>query len=66
MAKQKNNMVVVSFHIPEALLEGLNQLMEIKMYKSRSEAIRTAVRDLLLREFGREWAVAVNAGRREP
>jgi len=56
---RKNNMVTIAFHIPEALLEGLNQLVDMKMYRSRSEAVRAAVRDLLILELG-GWKVMVN------
>ena len=42
---------LVTFLLPEACLEGLDQLMEAGLYPSRSAAIRFAVHDLLRREF---------------
>jgi len=52
---RKNNMVVVSMKIPEALLEGLDMLVEAGLYHSRSDAIRAAVRDMILRELGEDF-----------
>ena len=47
--RRKSNLRLVTVHLPEAYLDGLKQLVhELKRYPSRSEAIRTAVRDLLL------------------
>jgi Arc/MetJ-type ribon-helix-helix transcriptional regulator len=34
---------VVSFHIPKHMLEALDRLVEMGMFKSRSDAIRTAL-----------------------
>jgi Arc/MetJ-type ribon-helix-helix transcriptional regulator len=44
-------MKLVSVKIQEALIEGLDELVNSTMYPSRSAAIRTAVRDLLKREL---------------
>jgi len=38
---------IVSFHIPKALLEALDRLVEMGVFSSRSEAIRTALFNLL-------------------
>ena len=38
---------IVSFHIPRALLEALDQLVEMGVFNNRSEAIRTALFNLL-------------------
>jgi len=47
---KKKKLVLVTVHMPEAFLDGLEQLVyELKRYPSRSEAIRVAVRDLLLK-----------------
>ena len=62
---RKKNMVIITLHIPEALLEGLDQLVEMKMYRCRSEALRVAVRDLLVSELGRDWQVIVNENRKK-
>lgn len=39
---------IVSFHIPRALLEALDQLVQIGVFNNRSEAIRTALSRLIL------------------
>ena len=44
-------MELVTFLLPEACLEGLDELIEQGIYSSRSAAIRFAVRDLLKREL---------------
>ena len=45
------NQKLISFKCPEAFLEGLNELVRAKIYPSRSEVIRVAIRDLLRREL---------------
>ena len=42
----------VTVLLPEEVLEGLHELIRLKMYPDRSECIRTAIRDLLNKEFG--------------
>jgi len=42
---------LVTVLLPEAYLEGLDELVRQNMYPSRSAAIRAAVRDLLKREL---------------
>jgi len=44
-------MKLVTVLLPEAYLEGLDELVRQNMYPSRSAAIRAAVRDLLRREL---------------
>ena len=44
-------MKLVTVLLPEAYLEGLDELVRAAMYPSRSAAIRAAVRDLLKREL---------------
>ena len=44
-------MELVTFLLPEACLEGLDELVGQGIYSSRSEAIRFAVRDLLKGEL---------------
>mgnify|MGYP000545341788 FL=1 len=51
---KKNNLVLVSVHLPEKYVEYLQMLVENGLYPSRSEAIRVAVRDLINRELWRE------------
>lgn len=41
----------MSTKLPKRQLEGLEELIEMQLYPSRSAAIRTAVRDLLKREL---------------
>ncbi|MBL7118943.1 type II toxin-antitoxin system ParD family antitoxin [Candidatus Bathyarchaeota archaeon] len=40
-------MKLISLHIPEVYLEGLQELVAKKYYPNRAEAIRIAVKDLL-------------------
>jgi Arc/MetJ-type ribon-helix-helix transcriptional regulator len=49
--KQKPNMKLVTALLPEAYLEGLDDLVRAKMYPNRSCAIRNAVRDMLKQEL---------------
>lgn len=49
--KDKNRrMVLISVHIPRQMLEELDRLVQEGRFPNRSEAIRTAIRDLLLKE----------------
>jgi len=45
------SMKLVTVKLPEAILEGLDELVKAGMYQNRSAAIRAAVRDLLKREL---------------
>lgn len=47
----KNVMKLVTVLLPEAYLEGLDELVRANMYPSRSAAIRSSVRDLLKKEL---------------
>ncbi|MFP3239960.1 MAG: ribbon-helix-helix domain-containing protein [Caldivirga sp.] len=49
----ERKMVLVSLHIPVQMLEELDDLVKTGVYPSRSEAIRVAIRDLILREKGK-------------
>lgn len=44
-------MKLVTVKLPEALLEGINELVAAGLYPSRSAAIRSAVRDMLKKEL---------------
>ena len=46
-------MKLVTFLLPEAYLEGLDELVRANMYASRSAAIRASVRDMLKKELWR-------------
>ena len=45
-------MRLVTVHLPEVYLQGLEKLVEVEAYPNRSEAIRVAIRDLLKTELG--------------
>jgi len=47
----KSELKILTVHLPDAYIEGLNQLVNLKLYPNRSEAIRVAIRDLLRREL---------------
>jgi Arc/MetJ-type ribon-helix-helix transcriptional regulator len=47
---------LVTVKIPEAQVTGLDDLVRMEMYQSRSAAIRAAVRDLVHRELWRASA----------
>ena len=47
-------MQLVTVKMSDIYVKGLDKLVEIGMYPSRSEAIRVAIRDLLRREL---WPV---------
>lgn len=44
-------MQLVTVKMSEIYVKGLDKLVDIGMYPSRSEAIRVAIRDLLRREL---------------
>ena len=44
-------MKLVSVKFPEAQLDGLEKLVDLGLYPSRSAAIRVAIRDLLKKEL---------------
>jgi len=46
-------MRLVTVKLPEALLDGIDELVKAGMYENRSAAIRAAVRDLLKNELWR-------------
>lgn len=41
----------VTLHLPEAFVDGLDRLVKNRVYASRSEAVRIAIRDLLKEEL---------------
>jgi antitoxin ParD1/3/4 len=46
-----SEMKLVTLHVPETYIDGLEKLVESNLYPNRSEAIRIAIRDLLKREL---------------
>jgi len=51
--KAQEKMVLLSVHLPKQLLEELDRLVAEGLFPSRSEAIRTAVWELIRRESQR-------------
>ncbi|MEM2592544.1 MAG: ribbon-helix-helix domain-containing protein [Thermofilaceae archaeon] len=48
-------MKVVTVHLPEAYIEALDELVRKKLYPNRAEAIRMAVRDMIMKEASLIW-----------
>ncbi|MHA2296167.1 MAG: ribbon-helix-helix domain-containing protein [Candidatus Hodarchaeales archaeon] len=46
-------MRIITVHLPEQFISGLDELVRMERYPNRSEAIRYSVRDLLKTEL---WA----------
>lgn len=44
-------MKLITCHLPEAYLKGIEELVNQNMYPNRSEVIRVAIRDLLKGEL---------------
>ena len=44
-------MRLIAVHLPDKLLDDIQQLVEKGLYPNRSEAIRIAIRDLLKQEL---------------
>lgn len=51
--REKKGMKLISVKMPEALIEGMDELVRKGMYPSRSAVMRMAVRDLLKSELGK-------------
>jgi predicted solute-binding protein len=47
VAREKEKMVLISFHIPKSYVEVIDELVRRGVYPSRSEAIRAALRELV-------------------
>ena len=47
---KKPSMKLISIKVPNAYIDGLNELVKMGIYPSRSEAVRVAVRDMLKKE----------------
>jgi len=48
---KKPSMKLISIKLPNAYIDGLNELVKMGIYPSRSEAMRVAVRDMLKKEL---------------
>jgi Arc/MetJ-type ribon-helix-helix transcriptional regulator len=46
----EDKMILISVHLPKQMLQELDELVRQGKFPSRSEAIRVAVRDLILKE----------------
>ena len=46
--KNTQNMVLISVHVPQQMLKELDELVMRGIFPSRNEAVRAAIRDLLL------------------
>ena len=44
-------MRLVTVHLPQSYIEGLEELVKDSIYPNRSEAIRVAIRDMLKNEL---------------
>lgn len=44
-------MILTSVHIPEKLMEAMEDLVFARYFPNRAEVIRTAIRDLIKAEF---------------
>jgi Arc/MetJ-type ribon-helix-helix transcriptional regulator len=44
-------MKLITCHLPEAYLSGIEELVNLNVYPNRSEVIRVAIRDLLKAEL---------------
>jgi len=49
-SRKYERMVLISVHLPKWMLEELDKLVREGKFPNRSEAIRVAIRDLLMRE----------------
>lgn len=48
------NMRIISVQLPQSYINAMDQLVRRGLYPSRSEVIRTAIRELLKRELHSE------------
>ena len=62
MAGKKSCLRLVSVHLPEAYIKELERLVKEGRFPSRSEAIRAAVREFLIRELWRQRSRGVGVG----
>ena len=47
VAREKEKMVLISFHLPKSYVDVIDELVRRGVYPSRSEAIRAALRELV-------------------
>ncbi|MHA2408441.1 MAG: ribbon-helix-helix domain-containing protein [Candidatus Ranarchaeia archaeon] len=58
-------MKLITFHLPEQCFSGLDELVKLRLYPNKSEAIRAAVRDLLNRELDQPLITYLKASTKE-
>ena len=51
MPSPKGELKILTVHLPDTYVKGLDELVSRRLYPNRSEAIRMAVRDLLKSEL---------------
>ncbi len=56
-------MQLVTFLLPETYLEGIERLVELGCFESRSEAVRLAVKEIIRRELWISRKTAGNSAR---
>ncbi|MEM4438639.1 MAG: ribbon-helix-helix domain-containing protein [Pyrobaculum sp.] len=47
--KKREKMVLISFHVPPSQLRQIDELVRAGLYANRSDVVRAAIRELLLR-----------------
>jgi len=47
VSEKREKMVLISFHVPQAYVEMLDELVKSGVFPNRSEAVRAALRELL-------------------
>jgi Arc/MetJ-type ribon-helix-helix transcriptional regulator len=57
LARKRVQLKLVTFLLPEAYLKGLDRLVELGRFQSRSEAVRFAVKEMMKREL---WRIKVH------
>ncbi|MHA1215818.1 MAG: ribbon-helix-helix domain-containing protein [Candidatus Thorarchaeota archaeon] len=59
-------MRLITVKMSELYVDGIDRLVELGLYPSRSEVIRVAIRDLLMRELWVNGIPTVSLSEREP
>ena len=63
--KIDGNTRIVTIKIPASYVNALDTLVDMGLYPSRSEAIREAIRKLLLEKLGSTWMEKTNRSKRK-
>jgi len=62
--KKGDKMILISVHVPEKMLEELDELVKSGIFPNRSEAIRAALREVLL--YWRHYSTTEKKVERKP